>query len=33
MKTLDQSLKELLAAGIITKEAAQEKAKIPEDFK
>ena len=32
MQTLDQSLKSLLAAGTITKESAQEKAKIPDDF-
>nr|MCS5573322.1 type IV pilus twitching motility protein PilT [Pseudomonadales bacterium] len=33
MQTLDQCLKNLLAAGTITKEAAKDKAKIPEDFK
>ena len=32
MQTLDQCLKDLLAKGLITREAAQEKAKIPEDF-
>ena len=32
MQTLDQCLKGLLAKGLITREAAQEKAKIPEDF-
>lgn len=33
MKTLDQSLKELLGKNIITRESAQEKAKMPADFK
>jgi twitching motility protein PilT len=33
MKTLDQSLKELLEKNIITRESAQEKAKMPADFK
>jgi len=33
MQTLDQCLKNLLEANTITKEAAQEKAKIPDDFK
>ena len=32
MKTLDQALRELLDQNLITKEAAQEKAKIPADF-
>jgi twitching motility protein PilT len=32
MKTLDQALKELLEKNIITREAAQEKAKMPADF-
>ena len=32
MQTLDQCLKDLLAAGVISKESAREKAKIPEDF-
>jgi twitching motility protein PilT len=32
MKTLDQALKELLQQNIITREAAQEKAKMPADF-
>ncbi|MGV0036233.1 MAG: type IV pilus twitching motility protein PilT [Candidatus Azotimanducaceae bacterium WSBS_2022_MAG_OTU7] len=32
MKTLDQTLKELLEKNIITREAAQRKAKIPADF-
>ena len=33
MQTLDQCLKQLLQANTITKEAAQEKAKMPDDFK
>ena len=33
MQTLDQCLKGLLASGTISKESAQEKAKIPDDFK
>ena len=32
MQTLDQCLKQLLQANTITKEAAQEKAKMPDDF-
>ena len=32
MQTLDQCLRELLDKSIISKEAAQEKAKMPEDF-
>jgi twitching motility protein PilT len=32
MQTLDQCLKDLLQRGLITREQAQEKAKIPEDF-
>ncbi len=32
MQTLDQCLKELLKKGIITREAAREKAKIRENF-
>jgi len=32
MQTLDQFLKDLLQRGLITREQAQEKAKIPEDF-
>ncbi len=32
MQTLDQCLKNLLEQSMITKEAAQEKAKIPADF-
>jgi len=32
MQTLDQCLKNLLQKGLITKEQAREKAKIPEDF-
>jgi twitching motility protein PilT len=32
MKTLDQSLKELLQKGLITKEAAKAKAKMPDSF-
>ena len=32
MKTLDQTLKELLEKNIITRESAQEKAKMPADF-
>ena len=33
MQTLDQCLKDLLSDGVISKQSAQEKAKIPEDFK
>jgi twitching motility protein PilT len=33
MQTLDQCLKDLLKKGLITKEAAQAKAKTPEDFR
>ena len=33
MQTLDQCLKGLLASGTISKESAQDKAKIPDDFK
>jgi twitching motility protein PilT len=33
MQTLDQCLKDLLKKGLITKEAAQAKAKIPDDFR
>ena len=32
MQTLDQCLKGLVDKGMITKDAAREKAKIPEDF-
>ena len=32
MKTLDQALKELVQKGIITKEAARAKAKMPDSF-
>jgi twitching motility protein PilT len=32
MITLDQSLKELVAKHVITRETAREKAKIPENF-
>ena len=32
MITLDQSLKDLLAKHVITRETAREKAKIPENF-
>jgi twitching motility protein PilT len=32
MQTLDQCLRELLDKSIISKEAAQEKAKMPDDF-
>ena len=32
MPTLDQCLKGLVDKGMITKDAAREKAKIPEDF-
>ncbi|MDB9876109.1 twitching motility protein PilT, partial [Pseudomonadales bacterium] len=33
MQTLDQCLKDLLKKGLITKEAAQAKAKTPDDFR
>ncbi len=33
MQTLDQCLKDLLKRNLITREAAAEKAKIPEDFR
>ena len=33
MQTLDQCLKGLLEKNLISKEAAQEKAKMPDDFK
>jgi len=33
MQTLDQCLKTLLEKNVITKEAAKEKAKMPDDFK
>ncbi|MNN59977.1 Twitching mobility protein [compost metagenome] len=32
MQTLDMSLKSLVAKGLITRDAAKEKAKIPENF-